>query len=160
MNEKTEVWKYQLMNYLQDNRQVLYGRVVNSDECADLIVAVLTTCPSLSGTIIAGDLTEYVSVPKTETTACVSDVLTVGVTPGKRHDPVNNPAHYTQGKVECIEAIEAALSPQEYVGFLRGQVMKYNWRLTAKDEPVENASKASWYLQRLIAFLKRPAGVQ
>ena len=38
-------------------------------------------------------------------------------------DPVNHPAHYTQGSVECIDAIESALGPDGFVAFLRGQVI-------------------------------------
>jgi hypothetical protein len=38
-------------------------------------------------------------------------------------DPVNHPAHYTQGKVECIDAIESMLTPEEYRGFLKGALV-------------------------------------
>lgn len=71
-------------------------------------------------------------------------------------DAVNHPSHYTQGKVECIDAIESALSPAEYIGFLRGQVIKYQWRCGLKDAAVQEAAKANWYGQRLEAFLKKP----
>ena len=41
-------------------------------------------------------------------------------------DPVNHPAHYTVDKgIECIDAIEATLTPEEFYGYLRGQVIKY-----------------------------------
>ena len=33
---------------------------------------------------------------------------------------VNNPPHYNRGKVECIEAIEAMLTKEEFIGYLRG----------------------------------------
>jgi hypothetical protein len=36
------------------------------------------------------------------------------------HDPVNHPAYYTSGAVECIDAIQAALTPEEFRGFLKG----------------------------------------
>jgi len=41
-------------------------------------------------------------------------------------DPVNAPAHYqsTNG-VECIEAIKAAMTPEEFFGYLRGNCIKY-----------------------------------
>ena len=35
-------------------------------------------------------------------------------------DPVNSPSHYTQGGIECIEAIKAQMSREEYMGFLVG----------------------------------------
>ena len=70
------------------------------------------------------------------------------------HDPVNHPSHYTQGGVECIEAIEAALGPQGFIAFLRGQVIKYNWRLGKKDLPVQDAKKALWYGELLVSKLQ------
>jgi hypothetical protein len=33
-------------------------------------------------------------------------------------DNVNHPSHYTDGNIECIEAIEAQLSKEEYRGYL------------------------------------------
>lgn len=70
---------------------------------------------------------------------------------------VDHPPHYTQGSGECIEAIQSALSPEEYIGFLRGQVMKYVWHLNQKDEPLENVKKARWYLNKLIGLYEEPA---
>lgn len=69
-------------------------------------------------------------------------------------DPVNSPAHYTQGDIECIDAIESMLGARGFEAFLRGQVMKYMWRLRGKGEALENAYKANWYLNRLAAHLE------
>jgi len=71
----------------------------------------------------------------------------------REHDPVNQPAHYTQGKVECIDAIESALSPEEFMGFLRGQVLKYTWRCRLKSSSLEDLRKAAWYNDRLQLFI-------
>lgn len=67
-------------------------------------------------------------------------------------DDVNHPVHYNNGKVECIEAIEAMLSPTEFEGYVRGNVIKYVWRFKYKDG-VKDLKKAKWYLERLIASL-------
>ncbi len=40
-------------------------------------------------------------------------------------DMVNHPAHYTQGGIECIEAIKASMSDIEFLGYLKGNAMKY-----------------------------------
>lgn len=40
-------------------------------------------------------------------------------------DMVAHPPHYTQGSVECIEAIEAALGKEQFRGYLRGNILKY-----------------------------------
>lgn len=69
-------------------------------------------------------------------------------------DPVNHPAHYTQGAIECIDAIAAQLGPEGFVAFLRGQLAKYNWRLLAKGDPAENLAKLRWYAERLATALR------
>ena len=63
-------------------------------------------------------------------------------------DLVNSPPHYSQGKVECIAAIEAALTPEEWRGFLKGQILKYVWREPWKGGKID-VSKALYYAQRL-----------
>ena len=68
-------------------------------------------------------------------------------------DLVNNPEHYNQGQVECIDAIKAMLSIEEFIGYLRGNSMKYRWRFRYKNG-VEDLKKAEWYENKLLAALK------
>lgn len=68
-------------------------------------------------------------------------------------DAVNSPAHYNNGNVECIDAIQAMLTPDEFVGYLRGNSLKYRWRFRYKKKPIEDLRKARWYEERLIKFL-------
>lgn len=63
-------------------------------------------------------------------------------------DSVNRPAHYTAGSVECIDAIEAALTPEEFRGYCKGNALKYVWRERMKGGD-ESLAKAQWYLERL-----------
>jgi hypothetical protein len=67
-----------------------------------------------------------------------------------------NPPHY-QGAVECIEAIESLGLGQDYC---RGNAIKYLWRLGKKGEPLEDARKAKWYIERLILQLETEAPTQ
>jgi hypothetical protein len=67
-----------------------------------------------------------------------------------RPDMVNSPPHYTKGGIETIDFIQAKLSPEEYRGYLRGNLLKYASRLGEKDS--DDAGKASWYAQRLDAL--------
>ena len=68
------------------------------------------------------------------------------------HDPVNSPSHYADGNgIECIEAIEASMSMEEFKGFLKGNVQKYVWRYDKK-RGSEDLKKARWYLDRLIGI--------
>ena len=66
-------------------------------------------------------------------------------------DNVNHPAHYTDGGIECIEAIEAQLTPEEYRGYLKGNCVKYLWREKHKGG-TESLEKAQWYLNRLVVL--------
>lgn len=69
-------------------------------------------------------------------------------------DPVNHPPQYTQGEVECIDAIDSAvtaLPPDEAVCV--ANVIKYVWRYRRKS-PVESLKKARWYLDRLIGKME------
>lgn len=62
-------------------------------------------------------------------------------------DMVNHPPHYKQGDIECIDAIRAALTPEEFRGYLKGSVIKYVWRERHKGGD-ESLAKAQWYLGR------------
>lgn len=64
-------------------------------------------------------------------------------------DYVNQPEHYTKGGIECIEAIDASMTADEYAGYLKGNVLKYIWRYRDKGG-LESLKKAEWYLKRLI----------
>ena len=66
-----------------------------------------------------------------------------------QEDAVNHPSHYTDGGIECIEAIEAALTNEEFRGYCKGNCIKYNWRERHKGG-TESLKKAQWYLDRLI----------
>lgn len=71
------------------------------------------------------------------------------------HDAVNHPDHYTQGKVECIDAIESATTGLEGIeAVLTGQVMKYMWRWKRKNG-LEDLQKAQFYLNRLIVSVTK-----
>ena len=65
-------------------------------------------------------------------------------------DMVNQPPHYTQGGVECIDAIQAAVTGKPpYEAWLTGQIIKYVWRYNFKNGK-QDLEKAEFYLKRLI----------
>lgn len=72
-------------------------------------------------------------------------------------DPVNHPAHYTQGRFEAIDVIEDAIAGAHdpTSSFLQGQALKYLLRLWHKGSCVQDAQKARWYLNRLIDHMER-----
>lgn len=69
--------------------------------------------------------------------------------------PVQHPAHYTTGKIECIDYIE-----DKELGFHLGNAVKYITRAGKKDpaKTIEDLEKAVWYIQRKIELLKEGEG--
>ena len=69
----------------------------------------------------------------------------------KVNDPVNRPAHYTDGKIEVIDFIE-----DKKLGFSLGNAVKYIARAGKKDpnKEVEDLKKAKWYIERRISQLE------
>ena len=63
-------------------------------------------------------------------------------------DMVNQPPHYNQAGIECIEAIRAATG-EGYEFYLQGNILKYLWRYRYKNG-IEDLKKAEFYLARLI----------
>ncbi len=59
-----------------------------------------------------------------------------------------NPDHYKRGGIEAIDFIEAKLSPEEFAGYCRGNMLKYLSRLGHKDEAAQEMRKAIWYGER------------
>jgi hypothetical protein len=72
-----------------------------------------------------------------------------------QNDPVNQPPHYTAGKIEVIEILEqtAAGAPDPVSAGLQWQTLKYLLRMWLKGNPAQDAQKARWYLDRLITRL-------
>ena len=75
-------------------------------------------------------------------------------------DLVNHPPHYTAGRIETIDYIEDCVqhAPDAVLGGLQWQVLKYlGSRLWLKGSTLQDAKKARFYLERLIAKLEADA---
>lgn len=69
-------------------------------------------------------------------------------------NPVTKPRHYNLGKVECIDAIEAAVEGLSGIeAHCTGTALKYLWRHDAKNGN-EDLEKAKWYIDRLLKARK------
>lgn len=64
-------------------------------------------------------------------------------------DNVLQPKHYMQGSHECIDEIKAMLTPDEFKGFLKGNIIKYRYRANLKNGE-EDLAKADNYACYLI----------
>lgn len=65
-----------------------------------------------------------------------------------------NPDHYKThpvfGDLECVDVTSR-------LGFLRGNAVKYLWRLGRKDDASQDAYKALWYIDRLASSYTAPS---
>lgn len=88
----------------------------------------------------------------------ISPASTIENKEGILSDNVNHPSHYTQGDIECIDAIEAAVTGLSGIeAVCTGNAIKYLWRWKQKNG-VEDLKKARWYINRLIEREKRNDG--
>ena len=69
-------------------------------------------------------------------------------------DNVNHPSHYTQGGIECIDALKAATVGKTGIeAVCVANVIKYLFRYENKNG-LEDVRKAQWYINRLIQELE------
>lgn len=67
---------------------------------------------------------------------------------GTQSDPVNHPAHYTNGpKCQCGRSIEC-IDITRFFSLLRGTAIKYLWRANYKGNRRQDLEKARWYIQK------------
>lgn len=67
----------------------------------------------------------------------------------KKEDRIN-PSHYKQGKVECIDALEAAtINLAGIDAVCTANAIKYMWRWKEKGG-VDDLKKAIWYIEKII----------
>jgi hypothetical protein len=64
-------------------------------------------------------------------------------------DMVNSPPHYKIGGIEAIDYIQAKLTPEEFRGYLKGNVLKYTSRAGYKEDAGKDVDKMVWYALKL-----------
>lgn len=65
------------------------------------------------------------------------------------NDNVNHPVHYTQGGIECIDAMISAFGEEEVKTYCKINAFKYIWRTDYKNG-TEDVKKAVWYLNKFL----------
>ena len=63
-------------------------------------------------------------------------------------------SHY-QMDVEPWDAMAAWMPEEEFVGFLRGNAIKYLARMGRKGDALEDAQKAGHYVEKLVEYMAR-----
>ncbi len=70
-------------------------------------------------------------------------------------DMVNHPSHYTQGGIECIDALEAAtINLKGIEAVCTANAIKYLWRWKEKGG-IEDLEKSKWYIDRLVKKMEK-----
>lgn len=78
---------------------------------------------------------------------------------GEQVDMVNHPPHYKKG-IETIQVIKSKLTTEEYIGYLRGTIIKYITRLGYKghdEDMINDVGKIIWYATELKKYLEEKA---
>lgn len=74
-------------------------------------------------------------------------------------DMVNSPDHYTAGNIETWDYIVDVIGEYESISVAHAQVLKYlGSRLWRKDNPIQDAKKAAWYLNKMIYLMEKTKG--
>lgn len=63
------------------------------------------------------------------------------------YNPVSKPEHYTNTKVECIDAMIDVYGVEAVKSFCLCNAFKYHWRAKDKNGE-EDLQKADWYMQK------------
>lgn len=61
------------------------------------------------------------------------------------HNSVTKPSHYMFFDMEAIDIIKAALTEEEFRGYLKGNSLKYRLRCGKKDDAMQDLGKAQQY---------------
>lgn len=72
----------------------------------------------------------------------------VRATNDEQKDNVNHPDHYNSYSREVIDTLQGSMTPDEFKGYLKGNIMKYITRYQFKNG-VEDLKKAKWYIKKL-----------
>lgn len=71
-------------------------------------------------------------------------------------DIVNHPDHYTVGGIETLAVIKAKLTREEYIGYLKGNCIKYLLRANHKGSHDTDVRKSAFYARELGDMVEQP----
>lgn len=69
--------------------------------------------------------------------------------PEAENDVINHPYHYTQGGIECIDAMKSAFGAAQLAVYCKIAAFKYIWRCEYKNG-AEDVKKAIWYMNKFL----------
>ena len=68
---------------------------------------------------------------------------------------ITSPKHYTEGPIECIDAINGMTDQNPENAYHRGSILKYLWRCFDKGDALNDLKKARWFINDLIERLEK-----
>ena len=71
------------------------------------------------------------------------------------NNKIDHPAHYMDGGIETIDYIKAkCMKDNGYMGYLRGNALKYLSRAGIKDDTIQDLKKVLWFVNKMISELE------
>ena len=92
------------------------------------------------------DVTPWLWTPANKQVPVIETEMVTGSTPNE-NNPVTHPSHYTQGNIECIDAMVSAFGKEATANFCHLNAFKYLWRTEHKNG-LQDIDKAIWYLNK------------
>ena len=62
--------------------------------------------------------------------------------------------HYRSKTIQPWEAMQAWMTPEQFIGFLRGNAIKYLARAGSKGDALEDVEKAKHYCEKLVEIMR------
>ena len=69
-------------------------------------------------------------------------------------DMINHPKHYIVNGLEAIDVIRSRLTDEEFIGYLKGNILKYDLRASFKGSLVQDLEKSTVYKDWLIDIVE------
>ena len=110
--------------------------------------------PSLWDVYLNGNLERHYSKALFPTKMDVHADMSSRLVLSDNLEDIHSPDHYTHGSIEVLDVIKAKLTPEQYKGYLMGNMTKYLLRANFKGEGDKDLMKCAYYaeeLRRLVA---------
>jgi hypothetical protein len=153
MHDKVRVIGQMLHNGEKPDVKILAAQFKCTDKYVYLLIAAarkmtgITKTPSKGGT---KSKNPDLPLPLSNRKLRMQDHQIINITMEEPEaDMVNHPPHYTAGGIETIDYIQAKLTPEEFRGYLRGNILKYSSRAGLKGDAMQDIDKMVWYANKL-----------
>ena len=153
---RVDEWEHVSEDYVQheeeslQHRQTLayYDDEALSPSYSDAVKAGMTFA-EYTGVSITEDSLDFETKEEEVLRGITAESLNFEEAP--KSDAVNHPSHYNRYSREVIESIKGLCTPEEFRGYLKGNIIKYSARYSGKDG-LQDIDKLAKYTQFLKEF--------